>query len=82
MVMQQTMQNLIERYIAEVKKIYGVHLHSVILYGSYARGDFKPDSVLDIKPIAQNEDHFRKWVVNYPFYANIHKEGVVLYGAA
>lgn len=32
--MPQTMQSLIERCIAEVKKIYGVHLHSVILYGA------------------------------------------------
>ncbi len=113
--MPQTMQSLIEQYIAEVKKIYGTHLCKIILYGSYARGDFRPDSDidimilldisdvdlkaysqqlsymtydfnldndLDIKPIAKSEDHFRKWVVNYPFYANINKEGVVLYGAA
>ena len=113
--MPQTMQSLIEQYIAELKKIYGTHLRKVILYGSYARGDFSPDSDvdimilldmsdadlkaysqqlsymaydfnldndLDIKPIAKSEEHFRKWVVNYPFYANIHKEGVVLYGAA
>lgn len=109
------MKLLIEQYIAEIKKIYGSHLRKVILYGSYARGDFKADSDvdililldisdieskaysqklsymtfdfnldhdLDIKPIAKSEEHFRKWVVNYPFYANIHKEGVVLYGAA
>lgn len=113
--MPQTMQRLIERYVAEIKKIYGTHLRKVILFGSYARGDFKPDSDidimilldmpdvdlkvygpqlsymtydfnldndLDIKPIVKSEDHFRKWVVNYPFYANIHKEGVLLYGAA
>ena len=86
----------------------------MILYGSYARGDFRPDSDvdimillemsdlelkeysqqlsymtydfnldndIDIKPIAKSEAHFRKWIVNYPFYANIHSEGVVLYGA-
>ena len=103
------------QYVEEVKKIYGDRLKSVILYGSYARGDFKADSDidimilldmsdmdlkvysqqlsymtfdfnldndLDIKPIAKSEDHFRKWIVNYPFYANINKEGVVLYGAA
>ncbi len=113
--MPQNMQNLMMQYIAEVKKIYGAHLKSVILYGSYARGDFQPDSDvdvmilldlsdldlkqysqklsymtydfnmdndLDIKPIAKNEQHFKKWVVNYPFYANVRKEGVVLYGAA
>ena len=113
--MSQTLRNLIEQYIVEVKKIYGSHLKQVILYGSYARGDYTPDSdidvmilldisdmeiknyrhqlsemtynfnmdyELDIKPIAKNEAHFSKWVLNYPFYANVSKEGVKLYGAA
>lgn len=113
--MPQSMQNLIEKYISEIKIIYGSHLQRIILYGSYARGDFGPDSDidimilldisdlelkaysqelsymtydfnldndLDIKPIVKSEAHFRKWVENYPFYANIHKEGVILYGAA
>ena len=31
---------------------------------------------------AKGDAGFNKWVVNYPFYANIHREGVVLYGAA
>ena len=113
--MPQTMQNLMELYIIEIQKIYGDHLRKVILYGSYARGDFHADSdvdlmilldlsdmelkvfsrqlsymtydfnmdhEVDIKPISKSEEHFRKWVANYPFYANIRKEGVVLYEAA
>ena len=113
--MPQTIQGLIEQYVSEIKKIYGAHLRQIILYGSYARGDYGPDSDidimilldisdlelktygqtlsymtydfnlendLDIKPIVKNEAHFKKWVDNYPFYANVEKEGVVLYGAA
>lgn len=115
MAMPQAIKRVIEQYIAEIKKIYGTHLRKIIFYGSYARGDFKADSDidimilldmsdmdlkvysqqlsymtfdfnldndLDIKPIAKSEEHFKKWIVNYPFYANINKEGVVLYGAA
>lgn len=113
--MPQAAKSLIERYVSEIQKLYGTHLRQVILYGSYARGDFRADSdvdimilldisdlelkkysrqlsyltydfnmdyEIDIKPIAKSESHFQKWVVNYPFYANIQREGVVLFGAA
>ena len=74
----------------------------MILYGSYARGDFSSDSDvdimilldipdmtydfnldndLDIKPMVKSEEHFKKWIAEYPFYANIHKEEMILYGA-
>ena len=113
--MPGNMQNLIKQYVNEIKQIYGTHLRQIILYDSYARGDFRPDSDIDImilldlsdlelkaysqklsymtydfnmdnnidiKPIAKSEAHFNKWIVNYPFYSNIHREGVILYGAA
>lgn len=99
----------------QLRGIYGERLKSVILYGSYARGDFKPDSDIDImilvdladteiekygkqlswatydfneahdtdiKPIAKSDIHFQKWSGVYPFYTNVQKEGVKLYGTA
>ncbi len=113
--MPQTMQQLIQLYVSNIHDIYGSHLRQIILYGSYARGDFRPDSDIDImilldlsdidikryrhqlsnmtfdfnmdydvdiKPIAKNEEHYRKWVDNYPFYSNVNREGVRLYVAA
>lgn len=47
-VMANEMQNLISEYVTAVKKIYGQHLKQVILYGSYARGDYTKDSDVDI----------------------------------
>lgn len=113
--MPSPLQKLMELYVAGLSCIYGDHLKQVILYGSYARGDFREDSDidimilldisdlelkkfrhqlseftfdfnldhdLDIKPIVKSEAFFNKWVANYPFYNNVRKEGVNLYGEA
>ena len=37
----KSMQKLIAQYVEAVKKIYGSHVRQIILYGSYARGDFR-----------------------------------------
>lgn len=112
--MPQTMMNIVEQYVSSVKDIYGLHLRQIILYGSYARGDYNRESDVDImilldmseqeiktyrhqlsdltfdfnmghdieiKPIAKSEEHFEKWIENYPFYANVKKEGITLYAA-
>lgn len=47
---------LLGQYVEEVKKIYGERLKSVILYGSYARDDFRPDSDIDIMILADLAD--------------------------
>ena len=43
--------------------------------------DFNMNYDTDIKPIAKSEEHFHKWIENYPFYTNVNKEGVTLYAA-
>lgn len=46
--MPQEIQIILKKYLSDVKDIYGEHLRSVILYGSYARGDYTDDSDVDI----------------------------------
>ena len=46
--MELTIKNVLEKYTEELISIYGEHLKSVILYGSYARGDNKEGSDIDI----------------------------------
>lgn len=46
--MPNATRNLIDSYIESLRRIYGDHLKQVILYGSYARGDNRPDSDIDI----------------------------------
>ena len=73
--MPQTTQILIEQYIAEIKKIYGTHLRKVILYGSYARGDFKSDSDVDIMILLDISDmeikEYRKRLSNMTYDYNM-----------
>ena len=42
------LQNLLKEYADKIQKIYGNHLSQIILYGSYARGDYRDDSDIDI----------------------------------
>lgn len=46
--MTEEMKRVLQRYSIELSKLYGEHLKSVILYGSYARGDFNENSDIDI----------------------------------
>ena len=113
--MPNNIQKILNDFLEEVKEILGNRLKKIVLYGSYARGDYTEDSDtdimvlldlsdmdikkyrhelsgmtydfnmdydLDIKPIAKNKEHFNKWVDVYPFYSNIEREGVKLFGAA
>ena len=46
--MAPVVQSLLLQYLGEIQKLYGSHLKSVLLYGSYARGDYTEDSDIDI----------------------------------
>ena len=55
-----TTRNLLDQYTEILQKIYGKHLKKVILYGSYARGDYRDDSDIDIMILtSMSEDEIR-----------------------
>jgi hypothetical protein len=41
--MPSTLQTILTEYLSKLLHLYGGHLKRVILYGSYARGDFSVD---------------------------------------
>ena len=53
-----TIKMLLDRYTEILRKIYGSHLKTVILYGSYARGDYKADSDIDIMILLDLSDMY------------------------
>ncbi len=49
---------------------------------SWITYDFNEEYDTDMKLIAKNETHFRKWLEVYPFYTNVQKEGIEIYVSA
>jgi len=45
---QRTIETILDRFIDGVKDVLGSHLEQVILYGSYARGDYNEHSDIDV----------------------------------
>ncbi|MBO4853089.1 MAG: nucleotidyltransferase domain-containing protein [Schwartzia sp.] len=54
--MKQELQDVLKRYTADVCALYGERLCEVILYGSYARGDYREDSDIDIMVLVDMDD--------------------------
>ncbi|MBE5910820.1 nucleotidyltransferase domain-containing protein [Pseudobutyrivibrio sp.] len=40
--------SFLKEYVEQILSIYGSHVKKIILYGSYARGDNRPESDIDI----------------------------------
>ncbi len=53
---QTEVMEILKRYLELVRPVLGERLKSVILYGSYARGDFEVGSDIDIMLMVDNED--------------------------
>lgn len=54
--MSNRIKNLLELYKAEIDKLGKEHMVKLILYGSYARGDFNQDSDIDIMILVNDEE--------------------------
>ena len=46
--MNRKLQSILLQYVEKVKEIYAEQLVCVILYGSYARGDYNAESDIDV----------------------------------
>ena len=107
------LNELLQKVAEHSKEVFGDKLKSVILYGSYARGDYDEESDIDvmimvdlppeelaryreividycvdlniehlvvIMPKLQSLSLFEQWKNALPFYQNVIKEGVRVYG--
>ncbi|MBR3601892.1 MAG: nucleotidyltransferase domain-containing protein [Lachnospiraceae bacterium] len=49
-------KQILEKFVAEMEKVFETSLKKIILYGSYARGDFKINSDMDIMILTSLSD--------------------------
>ena len=49
-------QQIIQKYVGNILRIYGSFVQQIILYGSYARGDYREDSDIDIMVLLDLND--------------------------
>lgn len=54
--MPWNLNEILKKYVEDVHRIYGEKLRTVILYGSYARGDFRSDSDIDLMILVDLSD--------------------------
>lgn len=54
--MPQIVSDILYEYAQGIKKIFGKNLKKIILYGSYARGDYNESSDVDILILVDLED--------------------------
>lgn len=65
--MPEQVQMIMEKYAGQVKQILGEALCKVIIYGSYARGDFTQSSDVDVMVLTTLKDEDSS-TVSYQLY--------------
>ena len=111
--MPTVVNKVINEFVLSISNLLGQRLKKVILYGSYARGDYDKNSDIDImiltdfndreiieyrtkiremacdleiendvtiSPIVRNIEKYNARIDVIPFYDNVQKEGVILFG--
>ena len=89
--MPDAVRDTIYQFSQQIKKLFGQHVSKIIVYGSYARGDYQNDvydiafeiemsTGIDISPVVKNETQYEYWVDVLPYYRNVQEEGVVVSG--
>ncbi|MCL2164038.1 MAG: nucleotidyltransferase domain-containing protein [Oscillospiraceae bacterium] len=62
MLIKQELDIIIDSFLRDIKELFGNSLRDVILYGSYARGDFDVDSDIDVMILLDMEEtQFHKY---------------------
>lgn len=51
---ENQLKQVLDVVAENARSIFGTSLHSVILFGSYVRGDYDEESDIDILPLYQN----------------------------
>lgn len=54
--MRDNLKILLQEYVKDIRNLYGSNLKAVILYGSYARGDFNEESDIDLMILVDLSD--------------------------
>ncbi len=83
--LKKSFDRLQEKVLTEIQSFYGDRLVSVVVFGSVARGAFRPDSDIDVLVIANGLPRGRMMRVEEfsaleerldPFLASLNKEGI------
>ena len=64
-------ENILQKFITGINKILGDRVKKIILYGSYARGDFNKESDIDIMILTDLSDDeiitYRHQIYDYAY---------------